>query len=271
MFMPSLRHTGTLVLVVISAFSQVLNAYDISSKKGPQGSLGVTLDYSLATSWPEDKDPTKTQFERSWVFSSHITFANSVDGITDEQLWQVARDAVTEMEDDSRQYQISIKKIPNAMAVLAWGNEIILASSQKTMPSFAYQYADTPVLESLKLCQMVWRDNAPSGTDERHRAEGMCAEPVAAQLYYSINTNQLQGQNARVGTWVRNRKGEWQKQDPCGEPSRDLWGCNLFTTDQNLRVLDKNMQEAPYDLSNLAGGVSTRDQVQLCSVVRAGV
>ena len=38
------------------------------------------------------------------------------------------------------------------MSILAFGNEIILASSQKGQPSFIYNYGDTRVLDSLRLC-----------------------------------------------------------------------------------------------------------------------
>ncbi|KAI0403814.1 hypothetical protein F4802DRAFT_279354 [Xylaria palmicola] len=94
--------------------------------------------------------------------------------------------------------------------VLAWGNEIILASSQKGKNYFSYEYKQTPVLGSLELCQIIWRDDGPGGgtTDEKHRTEGKCGEPMAAHLYYSLDaTTPLSKQQARVATVVEGRDG----------------------------------------------------------------
>jgi len=220
MLLPSAQKIGFLVLGTISAFSSVLDAYDVSTRRNPQGPLGVTLDYSLAISWPEPQDPNINDVVRNWMFSTHLEFKNDVTEITDEQLWQIARDAVNEMATDRAGYQINAIREPNALAVLAWGKEIILASSQRGAPSFSYNYANSPVLESLRLCQMVWRDNGPGGTDREHRARSMCAEPMAVQLYYASTENPLQKQHARIGTWVRDQAGNWGQRDPCGDPTR---------------------------------------------------
>ncbi|KAL6229676.1 hypothetical protein BDW75DRAFT_90837 [Aspergillus navahoensis] len=271
MLLPTIRNIGVLVLGTLSTFSDVLNAYDLSNRLEPTGPLGVTLDYSLAINWPQPIDPSDSSSRRHWAFSSHLVFKNTVDQITDAQLWQIARDAATEMEADAEQYQISKKRTPNAMGVLAWGNDIILASSQVGQSSFTYDYKSTPVLESLKLCQMVWRDNAPFYSEETHgthRTKGKCAEQLSAHMYYYITDIPLQIQHARVGVWVRNGKGEWEKRDPCGNPKGDNWGCNLFVADQNLQVLKSDITEEPYDLATLAGGLDKRDQIQLCSSIR---
>lgn len=48
-----------------------------------------------------------------------------------------------------------------------------------------------------------------------------------------------------------------------------VWGCNLFLTTQNLKVLDTGTALEGYkDVNTLSGGVAVRDQVQLCSKVR---
>lgn len=197
-----------------------LHAYDLSTAKRPQGPLGVTLDYSLATTWPDTVGNGGDQSPRSFIWTSHLTFVNPVSEIRDGQLWQLALDAYAEMIVDRTQYGIGRKKTASAMAVLAWGNQIIFASSQ-TGPAFTYKYPGTPVLESLQLCQIVWRDNGPTGSDKEHRTGGKCAEPTAAHLYYFSQINALPPQSARVGTVVLQggSTGAAVPTDPCGDPS----------------------------------------------------
>jgi len=287
MIIPSLQGFPWLVLVISCTFNSVLNAYDITRRLKPQGPLGVTLDYSMATSWPTPIDVT-SQVNRNWMWSSHITFASpvrpvgGVGGISDPQLWQIVRDAYKEMVADMAQYSIGPGRQPGAMAVLAFGNEIILASSQRGQPSYTYNYENTPVLESLKLCQIVWRDYGPGNgaTDDPHRTEGKCAEVMAAHLYYSIHTNPLSSQQARVATVAKRRENLVQL-NPCGDPQqvsgttlsrgranrfKDYWGCNLFVVAEGLAELDTSLDAAPYTLGTLAGGPAVIDQVQICSV-----
>ena len=103
------------------------------------------------------------------------------------------------------------------MSILAWDNEIILASSQKNVSCFIYEHTDSPLLESLQLCQEIWREDAPSHSDKRHRQSGNCGEVFAAQLYYSSNDTPLDTREARIGTWVNVEDG-WTKTNPCGDP-----------------------------------------------------
>jgi len=208
MLLPSIRNIGISVFGTFIALSHVLNAYDISRKLPPRGALGVALDYSLVTDWPKEIHPSDNTVPRSWQFSSHLQFMASVDEITDGQLWQIARDAADEMFADAAQYTIT-RKVPGAMAILAWGQEIILASSQKGL-SFSYNYPGTRVLESLRLCQMSFTNSRLE-----HKNWGMCAEPMAAHLYYATTATNLAAQHARIGTWVL-QKGGWKQTDPCG-------------------------------------------------------
>ncbi|PGH17919.1 hypothetical protein AJ79_00818 [Helicocarpus griseus UAMH5409] len=265
MLLRSVKDTGFLALGILAAFSHVVDAYyNIEHQLKPQGELGVALDYSLATSWPEEQDKKDNRARRNWFFSSHLKFKESVDQIEDGVLWQIARDAIDEMTAEAEQYGITRRNIPGAMAILAWGNEIILASSQRPI-SFSYGYHGTEVLESLKLCQMVWHEM--TGDDQEHRRQGMCAEPMAVHLYYSMTETPLQNQRARIGAWTPIRSGGWKQSDPCG--FADEWGCALFIADQNLQVIKDDITPKEYDLKELAGGVSIRDQIQLCSVARA--
>jgi hypothetical protein len=110
------------------------------------------------------------------------------------------------VEADRAQYEIGAKGKAKVMAVLAWGNELILSSSQKGGYAFNYQYKDSPVLEDLQLCQQVWKDF--TDTDQGHRARAMCAEPMAAQLYYSIDAiSHLASQHATICSVVENNQG----------------------------------------------------------------
>jgi hypothetical protein len=105
---------------------------------------------------------------------------------------------------------------------------------------------------------------------------------MAAYLYYKINGNTLQDQKARICTWVV-AEGEWNQINPCGTGeevsnrchvyvfrkdqlinAQEFWGCNLFTSDQGLRVVSKETPPEPYTLANLAGGPILQEQIQLC-------
>lgn len=221
------RKLGTLALGALSALSHVANAaYDVSEEKTPEGNLGMGLDYTLATAWPDPSDVTVNNIQRIWAFNTHIVFKDSVEetddgGISDAKLWQLARDAADEMDHEAERYSINKMRLPGAIAVLAWGNEIIIASSHKGNPSFSYNYNETPVKRDLELCQMVWADTSASGTDKKHRTEAKCAEPMAAQLYYATTSTNLKDSKARVGSWTRKRNDlPWEQTDPCGDPSK---------------------------------------------------
>lgn len=191
-----------------------LNAYDLSQIREPLNPLKVALDYSLATI----EQPKGKMAKANFAWSSHLTFRQPVSDITDGQLWQLAFDAFAEMYEDATQYGIGTKRVPTAMSVLVWGNEIIIASSIKG-PAFNYMLKDTPVLESLELCQIVWRDTV--GPDIRHKNNGSCGELTAAQIYYSVYSKPLSSQSASVGTvgYVTHSTGtRIDTKPPCGDP-----------------------------------------------------
>ncbi|GIK01849.1 hypothetical protein Aspvir_005890 [Aspergillus viridinutans] len=276
MLFPSVRDAGLLVLGALIAFNPILSgANDVSVPKDPLGPLKVTLDYGLAINWPREQNANIKNAKRNWQYSSHIVFASPVGNsdeknppISDGQLWQIARDAVDEMTADRKQYGIVRDEAePTAMGILAWGNEIILASSMKGAGHFSYDFLNgqTPVGRSLQECQMVWRDKT-GNENQIHTNRGSCAEPMAAHLYYRNNDVPLKDRKARVGTWVKvgGVRGVWSQIDPCGTGEEEFWGCNLFTENQGLRVLDKNTPPEPYTLANLAGGPIRIDQIQLC-------
>ncbi|KAL4891312.1 hypothetical protein BDV59DRAFT_194489 [Aspergillus ambiguus] len=271
MLFTSVRNIGLFVLSALIAVNPTLGVYDVSEPKTPLGPLKLTLDYGLATTWPAVQDVSLNKVVRNWQFSSHIVFADPIGGsdednptVSDGQLWQIARDAVDEMVNDRVQYGIRVEAQPTAMGILAWGNEIILASSMKGAGSFSYNFLDgeTPVGRSLQQCQIVWADAGGNPT-QPHKNKGNCAEALAAHLYYKNNEDALNTQKARVGTWVKTKTG-WEKIDPCGTGLEDFWGCNLFTANQGLRVLSTSTPLEPYTLATLAGGPTRQEQIQLC-------
>ncbi|KAF4269361.1 hypothetical protein KXX13_001510 [Aspergillus fumigatus] len=235
-----------LILVIWCAFS---DGYDLSERKQPQGRLGITLDYGLARNWPPSIDDRGADTQRNWFYSSHLTFKEPVSTITDGQLWQMVRDALDEIPAVLTQYGISKNKGgSNVMTVLAFSNEIILASSKKSVDSFTYEFGD---------------GNTPNNELPIHKNQGHCGEPMAAHLYYASHTTPLAEQNARVATIVYKSRAP-----PCGTGKTDYWGCNLFVEQMKMRVVDLDIGKTPnesYDLSTLAGGNPKIDQIPVCS------
>jgi hypothetical protein len=45
---------------------------------------------------------------------------------------------------------------------------------------------------------------------------------------------------------------------------QDIWGCNKFVAEEGLDDIDKTIDAESYDLSTLAGGIDTIDQIQIC-------
>ncbi|KAK2811107.1 hypothetical protein FQN50_002443 [Emmonsiellopsis sp. PD_5] len=268
MLLRPVPNIGLLVFAIFVTFSYVF-AYDIKTKKEPQGPLKVALDRAFALSFgaPEDSNGP-----RSWLFTSHLTFKDDVEDIGDGILWGIALNATKEMEEERKQYEIGIRAVPNAMTILAWDKEIILASSMKGRLSFSYQQPTTsPVRQTLELCQMSWVSEYKDTKEEGHRTEAKCGEPMAAHLYYSSGPNLrlLNETNARIATWVR-KAGDrpWERTNPCmeDEASEHRWGCTRFVKEEKLRVVDRGIHEEDYDLKKLAGGPVHIDQIQLCSM-----
>lgn len=203
------------------ALNSGLDAYDLAKPLAPKGSLKLTLDYSLATTWPTELVPLTRQVNRNWVWSSHATFNGDVSQITDGQLWQLALNAFDEIETDMAQYDIRPLNRPSALSVLAWGKELIFATSQKGSTSFAYDYPDSPVRPILELCSVVATDDGVGSPNSRHRAEAKCAEPMALQLYYFSQDNNLSPESARIGSVVLGPgKAKPEARDPCAGPEK---------------------------------------------------
>jgi hypothetical protein len=111
----------------------------------------MRLNYTLATRWPQALSNTGKQVRRSFMWSSHLKFSKPVSEISDAQLWQMAHDLYAEMVQDMTQYSIGEGNQPIGMSVLAFGNEIILASSEKGQHPFACEYPESNVRKTLQL------------------------------------------------------------------------------------------------------------------------
>lgn len=124
------------------------------------------------------------------------------------------------MNVDAQQYAIKLSSRPKALATLAWGNELIISSTQKGLGSFTYEYnVNSPVLKDLQLCQQVWKD--ATNEDKEHRTRGKCAEPMACHVYYTLNPDaHLEKQQARIASVVENSQGVVEQQDPCVDPDQ---------------------------------------------------
>jgi len=187
----------------------------------PIGPLQVRLDFDLARYWPEiipgkGQDPVS----RNFVWSSHIVLNGPVSTFTDGQLWRIGLDAWHEVGPDMDQYGIrrGRKTAPQAMTILAFDNEIILASSQKGKQSFTYAGPESPVLPALNACQLMSAEK--TGDDRTHKNGGSCGEQMAAHIFYRLYPGQdLASRNAVVGTWWGKDREETTdpvQRDPCG-------------------------------------------------------
>jgi hypothetical protein len=107
---------------------------------------------------------------------------------------------------------------PIAMTVLAWDNQIILASSQRGPNNFNLEFKESPVYRDLQLCRQVWQIETGKRVD--HNSFANCGEPMAAQLYYMLgNQPHLSGKNARMGTVIKSRRTDRPvPQNPCPPP-----------------------------------------------------
>ncbi|CAM1510070.1 Fc.00g004050.m01.CDS01 [Cosmosporella sp. VM-42] len=180
MVISSYRTFRFLVVGLLFAFSHVLNAANLKERFDPPGHLGVRLDYELAT-----QKTTRIDANHRWLWSSHLKFKEEVKSITSGQLTKIAIDAYKEMEADFKQYEIQGDEalLPDVMSILAFGTEIILASSQKGAGALIDRFPDSPVRQNLELCKIVWRDYG-TGTEQANKNKGKCGEVMTFHQYY---------------------------------------------------------------------------------------
>ena len=209
-------------LVALLSLCQLLNAADLRREHRPQGDLKVRLDYDLAKK-------SKKRLERAhrWVFSSHLKFNGNVADITDGQLRKIAEDAYQEMVENFMLYSPEMDEeiegkpvmIPAVITILAFGNEIILSSSQKGKSGFINDVTDSPVKDKLQLCMSTWADFGGNPKKPDHKNGRGCGEIMTLHQYYQIHTEKISHlvPKARATTVHKNwRDGTIRIIPPCG-------------------------------------------------------
>ncbi|KAF4551335.1 Hypothetical protein D9617_14g077930 [Elsinoe fawcettii] len=197
--------------------------------------------------------------------SSHLRFNDNVNSMTDQQLYQMTIDAFNEMDGAMADYGWDpnglrrTNYMPSVMTVLAAGNDVFLASSQKGRHSFVTGIPDSPVAQALKRCETTARPGP--------KYEGKCGEMMVTQAYYRLypSPSGRRGQGARTLSVQKDLRGDVTFVLPCGTNDPKDWGCDRFVIDQDIRVVVGQGRGEDYALSSISGGLASKGQVPLCS------
>ncbi|OAQ62480.1 hypothetical protein VFPPC_06896 [Pochonia chlamydosporia 170] len=205
-------------IALLLVFSQVLLAapkFKPEVTPDPNG-LEVRLDYALYTGE-----------KRRILFSSHLTFGEGLR-ITDKQLRSLGIEAYKEMEAMGRAYELGKNAMPNVMTILTFGNEIILASSQKgkDKPDIGEE-----ITEELNACF--------AGFGKDHANQRKCGEVMAIDQYYKSRAGAPKLDiRARIAAIVANKDATSANPyiilAPCGTNDPERPGCNLLVKDLNV-------------------------------------
>ncbi|EKJ71888.1 hypothetical protein FPSE_07891, partial [Fusarium pseudograminearum CS3096] len=214
------------------AIPQFLYAIDLSAKHPAQGQLKVRLDYGLATQpVPGVSESTRKESQHQYLFSSYLVFNEPVSSFTDGQLRQMAQVAHAEMEKDMQQYKPTLFAtpggkpiyLPTVMTIVAFGNEIILSSSQKGLDGFLNQWPQSPVKLALDRCSAIWRDRVISDSESTanpaagHKNKAKCGEVNAFHQYYMTHTTSIPEVDPKVRVTTVARTGNsYIIFPPCG-------------------------------------------------------
>lgn len=289
------------IVFLLLGLTPLLWAIDLKQELDPQGALGMRMDYGLATRKSYSNDENKHEF----VFSTHLIFKNSVKEISDGQMVQLAYDATKEMGKDLEQYGAKNKagrpfppSTPTVVTIMAFGKEVIIASSQKGKLIFIDEVQTSPVSDQLEQCQMMWIDSVtPSKDNILHINYRHCGEIMATHLFYLLHEGKQIGDfpdpQPRMISIVRNHELPLGMQpfDPCGRDKKvsilkamnsipdiylrpmltktqDRWGCDYYLKQIHdaIKVLPTTTQPEPYDLTTLAGGNPEIDSISVCSL-----
>lgn len=185
------------VILLSLLFAQHLDAANLSKRHDPKGDLKVGLDWELVKDRRHiDGDPQNEKKHR-WVFTSYLTFTESTTSITDGQLVQMGLDAYDEMVADINQYapekdhlKGGLKSLPNAMTIMAFDTQIILASSIKGHQGFLSTFpGDNPLKTAMETCQLRF-DEKHSDTKKKdgHRTQASCGEISTFWRYYQLDS-----------------------------------------------------------------------------------
>lgn len=218
---------SAVVLLLLFLFQFTLSI-DLRTDIEPTGPLKIRLDYALATK----RDKSDVQERHEYVFTSHLSFkglVNSNGGITDGQLVQMTIDAHKEMPPNFKMYKPKESNfeypggVPTVMTALAFGSEVIFASSQKGDLQFISSVGTSKVWKQLNECKVLWGE--ATDRDEEHKHDRHCGEIMALQQYNALYGNRdissFDGQARMVSIRVRKIQGGkplgWETHDPCGE------------------------------------------------------
>jgi hypothetical protein len=181
--MHSFRQLFTLFFHILLCFNNFAEAAKgapelAKQHKAPnKHETGVELDYGLAKAGAEDmiagKPASKGNMQNRLVFMSHHKLPGKLD---DVKLVKLAMEGYMDMLASAKQYNVFRGDLPSVMTVFYYGNEVIMASSQKGGTALTYT-----------------RDNAVSALVDQCIApaeksnDAKCGEMSAAQLYQRLH------------------------------------------------------------------------------------
>lgn len=214
-----LRPSAAVLLLLL--LSPLLWAFDISNDIAPTGPLGVRLDYVLAT---RKGGNANRERDRVLVWTSHLTFNGPVSDISDGQMVQLTLDAHKEMDVNFRAYDPRIEggypeRLPAVMTALAFGSEIIFASSEKGGESFISLVGTSHTWKALSQCQILWGELTGEAKDHAHGRH--CGEVMAFHQYDVVHGKKditsFPGEPRIVSVKLFQETGVTRVHAPCGD------------------------------------------------------
>lgn len=190
------------------ALSEVAKRPNLGTEHEPTKPLGIRLDMSLING-PLSQGVKKPAI----VFSSYLQFRDNVNNIPDNQLVEIARDALKEMSEMAALYGVTSRGVPgsnnllpNVMSLLAVDQYIFLSSSQKGTNGYTTMYPESKVSKTLGDCmllsEIIWNAEDPQCRGERpcrHVNDQKCGEIMAVQAYYrKFPDQELKGRGGRI-------------------------------------------------------------------------
>lgn len=202
------KHFLWYFLTILVTFGQFLDAAPWERKikdevKPKADGLEVRLDYEL---YKRDNP--------GYLFSSHLKFDEKPE-ISDKQLKTMAIEGYKEMEGMISEYGIGNRGKPTVITILAFDNEIFLASSQKGDPAIT---EDSPVTDDLDRCRDEF--NKGKGTNTDHTNQRKCGEVMAFDHYYKSRVDPAKlGPDARIAAIAKVKQdgvADYIVIPPCG-------------------------------------------------------
>lgn len=154
---------------------------DIKSRAEETQDIGLQLDRE-----PEVDEPAGGTYYASYsaIIEYDEGLVKPVCGLNDGELYNLATHAYEEMERMARGQD---DRLPGAIAALAYGQKVYLASSVKSnWPSGRIARIDEDLFEEDNVAmymQQCLLTEGPRGTMSIHRKGGLCAEPNVIRLF----------------------------------------------------------------------------------------